>query len=304
MKLAIGFIGLGDIGAPMATRILMGGFDLVVWNRTASKMDPLVAAGATVARSAADLARRCDIVCLCVDSPQAIEEIVFGLDGVVAGAGRARLLLDNSTTHPQRTREMAQRLKEMTSMAWLDVPVSGGPVGARAGTLAAMAGGDAADLDFARPIIMSYANRVTLMGSVGCGQATKACNQVINFGTIAALAEALTLGERYGLDVSRLPEALSGGFADSNIMKEYDRCVTNNDFTGIGLLVRALGMLYQGDIHPALGGKLGLLMKDIGIALELGHHTSSAMPLMGLLDAQFRVIHNHKPVRTEPDSRP
>lgn len=295
MKPTVGFIGLGDIGAPIAERIVSGGFDLVVWNRTASKMPPLLAAGAAPAHSPADLARRCDIVCLCVDSAKAVEAIAFGAEGISAGAGRARLLIDNSTTHPQRTREMAQRLRETASIGWLDVPVSGGPVGARAGTLAAMAGGDAADLDFARSVIMTYANRVTLMGPVGCGQATKACNQVINFGTIAAIAEALSLGTHFGLEVERLPEALSGGFADSNMLREYARGSAHKDSKGITRLVQGLHLLYGGSIDQAMGGKLDLLLKDIGIALDIGRASGSAMPLTGLLDALFRVIHNHRP---------
>ncbi len=292
MGLVVGFIGLGNIGLPIAARIRAGGFDLVVWNRTPDKMRPLLAAGATPASSAADLTRRVDIVCTCVSNTEAVEAVVFGADGIAAGAGRARLLLDNSTIHPLRTRVMAERLQEATGIGWLDVPVSGGPVGAEAGTLAAMAGGDAAELDIARPVIMTYANRVTHMGPVGSGQATKACNQVINFATIAAIAEAFNLGTHFGLQVERLPEALGGGFADSNMLREYARATANGENGGITLLINALIALYQGAVDPALKGRLSTLLKDIGIALDLGRASGGTMPLTGVVDSFYRILHH------------
>jgi len=158
-------------------------------------------------------------VCLCLDSAYAVETVVFGLEGIVAGGkGRTRLVVDNSTLHPLRTRELAERLRSEAGIGWLDIPVSGGPVGAVAGTLAAMAGGDAEELEVVRPVVMSYANRLTHMGPIGSGQATKACNQIINFGTIAAIAEAFNVARHFGLDAEKLPEAIAGGFADSNML--------------------------------------------------------------------------------------
>ena len=294
MKPVVGYAGLGAIGAPMAGRILAGGFDLAVWNRSPARMQALVTQGAAAASSPADLASRCDIVFLCVDSAEAIEAIVFGPQGIVAG-GRGRLLVDSSTTHPLRTREMAKRLGEATGMGWLDVPVSGGPVGARAGTLAAFVGGDEADLEFARPVIATFAGQITHMGGHGAGQATKACNQVINFATMAAIAEAMSLAERFGMDSSRLPEALAGGFADSGMLREYAR--TNSAEGGVGLarLMNSLADLYQGRIDPAWAGRMGMAMKDSGIALDLGREAGSPMPLMSLFDNLIRTLHHQRP---------
>lgn len=177
-KEKIGFVGLGDIGEPMAMRILEAGFPLRVYNRTAAKTQPLTARGAQSAASAAELARECDIVFLCVSDTAAVEQVVFGPGGIAEGGRPGQLVVDLSTIHPVQTQEMAQRLAAGHGIAWVDAPVSGGPAGARAGTLAVMAGGGAEDVERVRPVLMSFAGRVTHMGPVGCGMATKACNQI------------------------------------------------------------------------------------------------------------------------------
>jgi 3-hydroxyisobutyrate dehydrogenase-like beta-hydroxyacid dehydrogenase len=292
----VGYIGLGKIGAPMAERILSpGGFSLTVWNRTAEKMGPLVAAGAKPAATAAEVAAASDVVCLCLDSAYAVETVVFGPEGIVAGGkGRTRLVVDNSTLHPLRTRELAERLRSEAGIGWLDIPVSGGPVGAVAGTLAAMAGGDAEELEVVRPVVMSYANRLTHMGPIGSGQATKACNQIINFGTIAAIAEAYNVAGHFGLDAEKLPEAIAGGFADSNMLREIARARAAGENGNVALLMQSLLEVYEGRVNKALAGKLNILMKDIGIALDLSRSTGAATPVLGLLDNFFRILHHQK----------
>ena len=292
----VGYIGLGKIGAPMAERILSpGGFSLTVWNRTAEKMGPLVAAGAKPAAIAAEVAAASDVVCLCLDSAYAVETVVFGPEGIVAGGkGRTRLVVDNSTLHPLRTRELAERLRSEAGIGWLDIPVSGGPVGAVAGTLAAMAGGDAEELEVVRPVVMSYANRLTHMGPIGSGQATKACNQIINFGTIAAIAEAFNVAGHFGLDADKLPEAIAGGFADSNMLREIARARAAGENGNVALLMQSLLEVYEGRVNKALAGKLNILMKDIGIALDLSRATGAATPVLALLDNFFRILHHQK----------
>lgn len=288
--LSVGFIGLGSIGAPIAQRILRAGLRLRVWNRTPGKMQPLLDAGAVAAESPADLARRSDIVCTCVTDAGALESVVFGSDGIASAAGRARLLVDNSTTHPRISRDMADRLLEASGMRWLDVPVSGGPVGARAGTLAAMVGGNAADLEFARPVIASYACQVTHMGPVGAGQATKACNQLINFVGMAAVAEALHLGAGFGIDVDRLPQALAGGFADTPILREFARGKAAGETGGITFLIEALRAFHEGHLDPAWHGSLHILLKDMGIVHDLGRETGRVTPVFDLVESFYRII--------------
>lgn len=295
----IGYIGLGDIGAPMAERIAKAGYDLIVWNREAAKMKPFTDAGAKAAASPADMAQKADVILTCVTDGPVMAQVLFGPNGVAAnGKARATLLIDNSTVHPMETREMAVRLKAEAGMAFVDAPVSGGPVGARAGTLAAMAGGEAADVERARPILMTFSNRVTHMGGVGAGHATKACNQIINFCTMAGIAEAMNLGARFGIDTQSLPEAIAGGFADSNMLREYDRATKAGENASVTWLINTMRQLYSGEINPQARGNLYLLMKDIGIALDLGRKTRTPLPVFGLLDAMFRILET-EPVKPQ-----
>ncbi|MGI4815147.1 MAG: NAD(P)-dependent oxidoreductase [Janthinobacterium lividum] len=266
--LRVGFIGLGDIGAPMAERIVKGGFPLLVWNRTAAKMQALVDAGAERAASPADLARRVDVVCLCVTDDKAVEEVVFGADGI-ASLGRAdHIVCDHSTIHPITTRALAQRLEQACGATWLDIPISGGSIGARAGTLAAFGGGDATAIERVRPVIASFAATFTRMGDSGCGQATKSCNQMINVGTVAAIAEAMNFGSRFGLDVSKLPEALAGGFADSSILRNYAPKMAAGTFSGSTLTT----------------------LKDLNIVLDVARQTDSALPVISMLASFYRML--------------
>ncbi|MGE3142818.1 MAG: NAD-binding protein [Hyphomonadaceae bacterium] len=137
---------------------------------------------------------------------------------------------------------------------------------------------------------MSFANRVTHMGPSGAGQATKSCNQVINFAAFMGIAEALNLGRHFGIDVARLPDAIAGGLADSNMLREYHRAATTGENPGIAFLINGLADFYGGHMNPQLRGRLDLLVKDIGVALQLGHETGAAMPLMGMLDAYARIL--------------
>jgi 3-hydroxyisobutyrate dehydrogenase-like beta-hydroxyacid dehydrogenase len=247
-------LALGNIGRTMAERILEAGLRLLVWNRTPGKMQALLDAGAAAAETPADLARRSDIVCICV------------------------------------TDDMAGRLLAASGLRWLDVPVSGGPVGARAGTLAAMVGGDAVDLEFARPVISSYARQVTHMGPVGAGQATKACNQLINFVGMAAVAEALNLAAGFGIDVDRLPQALAGGFADTPILREFARGKVAGETGGIAFLIEALRAFHEGRLDPAWRGSLHILLKDMAIVHDLGRATGRVTPVFDLVESFYRII--------------
>ena len=268
MKERIGFIGLGDIGQPMALRIVDAGYPIQVYNRTAAKLAPFADRGLEIATSPAELARTCDIVFVCVTNTDAVEQVVFGPEGVAAGSRAGQLLVDLSTIHPNGARDMANRLMRDFGMGWVDAPVSGGPAGARAGTLAVMAGGAAADVERARQVLMSFAGKVTHMGPVGCGTATKACNQMIGFCTAAVIAETLNFAAKFGIDPELVPDALAGGFADSNVLRQLGKALVNGTYSGDG----AMGV------------------KDINIALDLGRQTGSAMPLTGLVASIFQLV--------------
>lgn len=265
--LRVGFIGLGAIGAPMAHRIREGGHRLAVYNRGAARTEPFTALGVPALPSADALARECDVVCLCVSNGDAVEEVLFGPEGVAAGGREGLLVIDLSTIHPVQSREFAQRLRRGHGIALVDAPVSGGPSGAAAGTLAVLAGGTAEDVERARPVLQSFAGRITHMGGSGCGMAGKACNQMLSFAQATVMAETLNLAARFGIDPALIPEAVSGGFADSNVMRHYGRAMVEGT--------------YRGNTVTAV--------KDIDIAADLARITGSPIPMTGLVASLFRL---------------
>ncbi|SDR52597.1 3-hydroxyisobutyrate dehydrogenase [Paraburkholderia fungorum] len=224
----IGFCGLGLMGLPMTRRLIDAGHSVRVWNRSHEKATALAeessadvgAAPRCVAcRTPAEVARAADMVMLCLANADAVEAVVFGADGLATGARDGTTLVDHSTLSPSQTIALAQRWHARTGGHWIDAPVSGGTAGAAAGTLAVMAGGSANAFDAATPVIAAYAARVTRMGDSGAGQATKLANQTIVMTTIAALAEATRLAQHAGIDVTRIPAALQGGWADSVLLQ-------------------------------------------------------------------------------------
>ncbi|HET8732092.1 MAG TPA: NAD(P)-dependent oxidoreductase [Moraxellaceae bacterium] len=210
----IGFIGIGLMGLPLCRRLLAAGYPLTVWNRSPDKCAPLVNAGATLATSPRALTTACDIVMICVADTAAVTAVFRRDDGIRAGLSAGQTVIDLSSIAPSSTRTLAEEASA-AGANWIDAPVSGGVVGAEAGTLVIMAGGNAAAIDAVRPVLSHLAQRVTHMGPSGAGQVTKVCNQLIVAANAVLIAEAVALAERNGVDASRLAPALAGGFADS-----------------------------------------------------------------------------------------
>ncbi|MBL29022.1 MAG: 2-hydroxy-3-oxopropionate reductase [Rhodospirillaceae bacterium] len=266
----IGYIGLGFMGTPMAKRLVEAGYEVTVWGRTASKVEPVVAAGAKRADTAADLARACDIIFLCVSDTDAVTKVVFGPDGVAAGAGKGKILVDMSSIKPEATQEMAKRLKDETGMAWIDAPVSGGVVGSENGTLTVMAGGEQADFDAVKPVVDHLAKRFTLMGPNGAGQATKLINQAIVGCAIVVLAEVTSLAQRSGIDAARIPEALAGGRADSLPLQQFMPKMAKGDF------------FLESYMHT--------MLKDLDSVLDAAREVAATMPLTSTATQMFRLM--------------
>lgn len=286
----VGFLGLGNIGAPMALRLLRAGHDVIVWNRTASKAAPLQAEGARVARSPAVLAEISEVVCLCLTDAQATESVVFGPDGLVAGAHLPRYVVDHSTVGPADTRRLASRLADVSTTTWIDAPVSGGSAGARAGTLATFAGGPADAVEAVRPVLEAFSSNITHMGPVGAGQAAKACNQLIGFLSFSLVAEALVLGSRLGLDSARLAGAFEGGFAAVPALGEWQRALgAKEPLRGPALHIEALRAFLSGsaDGPDYTGPSAENLVKDLGIIRALARETATTLPMT----EQMAVIH-------------
>ncbi|WEK32181.1 MAG: NAD(P)-dependent oxidoreductase [Candidatus Pseudomonas phytovorans] len=268
---SLGFAGIGLMGLPMCRRLLAAGYPLTVWNRSPDKCAALVAAGARLANSPAELSQSSDMVLLCLADTAVVREVVFGEKGIAQGGRSGQLLIDFSSLEPTATREMAAELAVLCGMAWLDAPVSGGTPGAEAGTLAIMVGGEAADLERARPVLRVLGQRVTHMGAVGAGQVTKACNQMIVACNALVIAEVVALAEQSGVDATLIAEALAGGFADSRPLQILAPQMAESRFEPIKWHVRTL-------------------LKDLDGAVRFSREQGSATPLSGLA-AQLMRLH-------------
>lgn len=271
---SLGFAGIGLMGLPMCRRLLAAGYPLTVWNRNRAKCAPLVEAGARQVATPAELCQHADVVMLCLANTAVVREVVFGVAGVAEGAKNGQLLVDFSSLEPTATREMATALAEKCAMGWLDAPVSGGVVGAEAGSLAIMVGGDAAELERVKPVMLHLGQRVTHMGAVGAGQVTKACNQMIVACNALVIAEVVALAERSGVDASLIAEALAGGFADSKPLQILAPQMADSRFEPVKWHVRTL-------------------LKDLDTAVKFSHQQGSATPISGLA-AQLMRLHGSK----------
>ena len=254
----IGFVGLGTMGEPMAARLLDGGHDLSVHNRTRERERALAERGAKRAESPLEAAQGAEVLITIVSDTPDVEEVLFGEHGAAQALARGSVVLEMSTIAPQATREMHARLSEQ-GVTMLDAPVSGGSEGAQQGTLSIMVGGDAEALERVRPVLELLGRTITHVGDSGAGQVAKAMNQVIVAGTYAAVAEGLALGMAAGIDVEAAHRAVSGGAAAS-----------------WGLTNRGPNMLRND--YP-LGFRVRLHHKDLGIALEAAADLGVPLPL-------------------------
>lgn len=257
----VGFAGLGTMGQAMAANLVRAGFPVTVWNRSPGRSRQVRALGADEVPTPARLAAGSDVVVICVRDTPDVEEILFGAEGVAAGAAKRSLVIDCSTVSPTATRRFAERLAQ-GGVDFVDAPVSGGSEGALQGTLSIMVGGEARDVARARPILAAMGTTITHMGPVGSGQATKAVNQVILAGTYLGVAEGLVLAVKAGLDPQAVVEALSGGAAASWVLANRSERMIRNEYP--------------------IGFKLALHRKDLAIALELAERVGAALPVAGL----------------------
>ena len=212
----IAFLGTGLMGAPMVGRILAAGLSVRIWNRSSEKMQPLIDLGAVAAVSPGDAVSDAQLVCFCLTDGEAIAELLFGPAELAETIPARALILDFSTIGPKATRALASRLQvERSDIAWIDAPVSGGMALVVYCEERFLCGGDEDAVASVRPVLSALAKRVCHLGPLGSGQAAKLCNQLIVSANIVAIAEALVLGREQGLDISELPGALAGGWADS-----------------------------------------------------------------------------------------
>jgi len=257
----VGFVGLGTMGGAMAANAARAGFEVSAWNRTPGRAAELGDLGVTIRESAAAVAANSDVVITIVSDTPDVEAVLFGPAGVAEGAASGTLVVDMSTISPSATRDFAARLAAQ-GVQMLDGPVSGGSEGAKKGTLSIFIGGDAADLERARPVLESLGTTITHVGPIGAGQAVKAVNQVILAGTYLGVAEGIVLAIKAGLDVEQVVGALGGGAAQSWVLANRSGRMIANDYP--------------------LGFKVALHRKDLGIALDLAREMGAQLPVSEL----------------------
>lgn len=224
----IGFIGLGLMGRPMASQLIDAGHELVL-HRVKSISQDLVTKGGKAWNSAQAVAEAADIVILMLPDTPDVEAVLFGADGVAAGLSKGKLVIDMSSISPVATKGFAEKIKAL-GCDYLDAPVSGGEVGAKAATLTIMVGGEPAVFERARPLFEKMGKNITLVGGVGDGQTAKVANQIIVGLTIQAVAEALLFAKTAGADPAKVREALMGGFASSRILEVHGERMIKRTF--------------------------------------------------------------------------
>jgi len=252
----IGFIGLGIMGKPMAANLLKAGYSVTVYNRSRLAMDELAKQGAVLADSAQEVARQADVVITCLPDSPDVEAIV--LTEAIQTLRSGMLFIDMSTIAPASARKIYETLKAKGIQS-LDAPVSGGDIGAQQGTLSIMVGGEASAFERALPILQAMGHNIVHVGEAGAGQVTKACNQIVVALTVQAVAEALTLAKKSGVDPAKVREALLGGFAQSRVLEVHGKRMLENSF------------------QP--GFTIDLHRKDMNIVLQTAREVS--VPLLG-----------------------
>lgn len=265
----LGFIGLGVMGHPMALRLLNAGHQVSVWARRPASAAALIDAGARLQASPAEVARNSELVFTIVTRGEDVEAVVFGQDGLAEGFSPDSILVDMSTIAPGLAREIAGRLKAQ-HVHMLDAPVSGGGVGAEAGTLAIMVGGEAAVLERARPLFEVLGKTLVHIGGSGAGQVAKACNQMIMVAAIEAGAEAMRLAAAAGVDPEKVRQALAGGSAGSRVLEVFGKRMVDRDF--------------------APGVEARLHHKDFGLLLDEARAMGVALPVVATVGQQLNAL--------------
>ncbi|HUU85629.1 MAG TPA: NAD(P)-dependent oxidoreductase [Phycisphaerae bacterium] len=257
-KMRIGWVGTGIMGAPMVLNLLRAGHEVTVFNRTRAKADPLLEAGARWADSPAEAAKDAEVVATMVGDSPDVEAVFLAADGVCAGPRPGALAIDMSSVSPRTAKRVAAAVDRVGG-SFLDAPVSGGKTGAEAGTLAIMVGGEAADVERARPVFDAVGQTVVHCGPVGTGQLTKLCNQILCGLNLLGVCEAFVFAQRTGLEVSKMLAITSKGAGGSWALEN------------LGTRMAA------GDFDPMF--MIDLQNKDLGIALEMAQ--DHVVPLPG-----------------------
>ncbi|MCR5089171.1 MAG: 2-hydroxy-3-oxopropionate reductase [Oscillospiraceae bacterium] len=268
----IGFIGMGIMGKPMALNLLKAGYDVTVSNRSMVKCEPVVAAGAK-AGSYTDVAESCDVVITMLPNGPQVKAVMLGENGVAAHMKAGSVFIDMSSINPVDSRELAAEVGKY-GIEMLDAPVSGGEPKAVDGTLSIMVGGKAEIFERFREMLGAMGSSVVRCGDIGAGNTTKLANQIIVACNIQALAEALTLAQKAGVNPQLVFEAIRGGLAGSTVMNaKAPMMLTGNDKPGF---------------------KIDLHIKDLNNALDCAHSVGALLPMTASVQEILQWMHNHE----------
>lgn len=261
----IAFLGIGLMGKPMATRLLHAGYSLNVWNRTRTKAEALAALNATVVDAVSSAVQQADIVITMLEAGPVVRDVLVA---AIPSMRSGTLVIDMSSTRQSEAQEF-HALLQGKGLSFIDAPVSGGVLGAEAGTLAIMAGGSSTDFARAEPVL-KVMGRPTLVGPAGCGQVAKLCNQLIVGGTLCIVAEALLLAEAGGADPAAVRAALRGGFAESRILEIHGQRMLDRNFLP--------------------GGQVKSQAKDLANVLVAASAAGVTLPITQLVTQNYRSI--------------
>lgn len=262
----VGFVGLGVMGAPMAGHLLTAGHEVTVWSRTPSKAEALGAQGASVVQDCAEMARACEIVCICVNRTEDVEEVVQSL---LPGSRAGQLFVDHSTITPAGAIGL-QSMLAARDIGFVDAPITGGSMGAQKGQLTIFCGGLSSDVQRALPIVQAYAKTAEHVGPPGAGQRMKLANQIAVGGALLALCESLAFAEKAGLSLEQTHRLLSGGAAGSWAFDNYGPKILANDWSP--------------------GFSIKNQRKDFGYTMEAAAEIRASVPGTELVDSLLKLL--------------
>ena len=269
----IGFIGVGLMGYSFVKRLSQAEYNINAYDKDENKLKLVKnIKNVSCSQNPSAVANECSLIFICVDKTENVEEVVFGENGVIQNASKNSIIVDLSTTSEDKTILFADKVKLKKKVSWVDAPVSGGPSKALDGSLAIMIGGDSINIKLITPVLDKLSSNFTHFGPVGSGQIVKMINQILVLNNYAILAEALSFAEGYGIDASKIPEALSDGHAGSNLLTHLFPRMINKDFDPQGYATQ--------------------IQKDLKMVCDLADKKNIPTPLSSLTKQLFSILNN------------
>lgn len=269
----IGFIGVGLMGNSFVKRLSQAEYNINAYDKDENKLKLVKnIKNISCSQNPSAVANECNLIFICVDKTENVEEVVFGENGVIQNASKNSIIVDLSTTSADKTILFADKVKLKKKVSWVDAPVSGGPSKALDGSLAIMIGGDSKNIKLITPVLDKLSSNFTHFGPVGSGQIVKMINQILVLNNYAILAEALSFAEGYGIDASKIPDALSDGHAGSNLLTHLFPRMINKDFDPQGYATQ--------------------IQKDLKMVCDLADKKNIPIPLSSLTKQLFSILNN------------